>query len=267
MKINKSYAVDYETIIQSPTPQATRTWKPVPHSDVMNTVIEEALHRDLDVREIKYQLVDVYDKKVRQPYQDMFATMFMQSSNGTFENMLGIRNSHNQRFGAAACSGSRVIVCSNMVFSGEHVISSKHTKNVHANFNNRVSGMFDNIINNWTSQEHRYDGYKDTEINSRDVYHIVGEACRNNQAIPASKLNHVIDEYESPSHPDFEPGNAWSLFNAFTEIYKQCPTSIADSSKRGIALHSIFDSFCSDQIQTRVNQSQPEQLQSLLAVS
>ena len=53
MKINKSHAVDYETIIQSATPQATNTWRPVPHSDVMNTVIEEALHRDLKVREIK----------------------------------------------------------------------------------------------------------------------------------------------------------------------------------------------------------------------
>ena len=52
--------------------------------------------------------------------------------------------------------------------------------------------------------------------------------------------------------------NAWSAFNAFTEIHKESPVQIADSAKRGIALHNVFDRFCSDAIEHETTSYVPE---------
>jgi hypothetical protein len=45
------------------------------------------------------------------------------------------------------------------------------------------------------------------------------ESIRRN-VIPASNLPKVIEAWETPTHADFEPRTAWSLFNAFTEVAK-----------------------------------------------
>ena len=158
MRINNSRTISYADLAHVPTPPPTDSWKPMPHIKVMSTVIDHVTSGDLNIDDIKYQIVDVKNSQ----YPDLFATMYMQSDNGTYQNILGVRNSRNKRFGAAACSGSRVMVCSNGCFSGEHIISAKHTKNVESNFADRVSYMINDVITNWGYNEARYSGYKAT---------------------------------------------------------------------------------------------------------
>ena len=244
MRINNSRTVDFNGLSLIPTPDATDTWQPMPHSRVMQTVIEHADARKLEIDEIHYTIVDVNGSQ----YPDMLATMYMKSENGVYRNMLGIRNSHNKRFGASACSGSSVLVCSNGCFTGDHIISSKHTKNVHESFNNRVSEMFNEVINTWVKNEHRYNGYKATDLSDSDFAQLLGDAIIH-KAINPSKALKVHQEYIDPRHDAFTDRNAWSAFNAFTEIHKESPVQIADSAKRGIALHNVFDAFCEDAIE------------------
>lgn len=257
MRLNKSRTVDFNGLSSIPTPDATDTWQPMAHHRVMKTVIEHADARNLAIDEIHYSLVDVKSDGVIQPYPDMFATMYMESDNGVYRNMLGIRNSHNKRFGASACSGSSVMVCSNGCFSGDHIISSKHTKNVHDSFNNRVSDMFDGVINTWIKNEHRYNGYRATNLSDSDFAQLLGDAIIH-KAINPSKARKVFEEYVEPRHDAFADRNAWSAFNAFTEIHKESPVQIADSAKRGIALHNVFDRFCSNAIEHETTSYVPE---------
>ena len=61
--------------------------------------------------------------------------------------------------------------------------------------------------------------------------------CR---AITTSQVPGVLEEWRKPQHEEFMPRNAWSLFNAFTEVYKSVNPQTA--VKRGQALHGLFDS-------------------------
>jgi hypothetical protein len=52
----------------------------------------------------------------------------------------------------------------------------------------------------------------------------------------------VLKEWRQPSHAEFEPRTAWSLFNAFTETLKWYN---ADSAyARSQPLHGLFDARC-----------------------
>ena len=252
MKLNNSRTVDFSGLTTVGTPQATRTWQPVPHHDIMTTVIDHAKSRNLQIDELTYELVDVYKDKVQQPYPDMFARMYMKSDNGVYRNMLGIRNSHNKKYGASACSGTSVMVCSNGVMSAEHMISSKHTPHVRDNFDQAVSNMFDNVIASWKRNECRYNGYRATELSEAGFDQILGAAIREGAINPSKSLK-VYQEYIDPRHDAFADRNAWSAFNAFTEIHKESPFRLDQPAARGQALHNVFDAYCADAIDAEMS--------------
>jgi len=49
----------------------------------------------------------------------------------------------------------------------------------------------------------------------------------------------VLKEWREPERAAFQPRNAWSLFNAFTAVYREInPHTVLH---RGEALHGLFD--------------------------
>ena len=103
-------------------------------------------------------------------------------------------------------------------------------------------------VTGWLNQESRYEGYADTALDQSGSDELFGSAMRN-EAIPPSKLKRVFDEWDEPKHDEFKPRNAWSMFNAFTEVMKSSPRQLPE---RSIRLHKVFDEFCADAIQDRV---------------
>jgi len=72
----------------------------------------------------------------------------------------------------------------------------------------------------------------------REAHDLVVRAvdCR---VISTGQIPRVLAEWRTPRFEDFRPRNAWSLFNAFTEVLKVGnPHTFAP---RGEALHGLFD--------------------------
>ncbi|GEM_PF-2057976 len=62
---------------------------------------------------------------------------------------------------------------------------------------------------------------------------------RTSRAITASQIPDVLRGWRHPEHDAFTPRNAWSLFNAFTSVYREINPHTA--LRRGEALHGLFD--------------------------
>ena len=56
--------------------------------------------------------------------------------------------------------------------------------------------------------------------------------------LPVSTLPKVIEQWRAPAHPEFQPRNTWSLFNAFTEALKG---NLPLLPRRTQALHGLMD--------------------------
>jgi len=56
-------------------------------------------------------------------------------------------------------------------------------------------------------------------------------------AIPAKAIAQVLEEYESPRHPEFQEPTVWSYFNAVTEVLKE----YGDLPRRTQRLHGVVD--------------------------
>jgi hypothetical protein len=251
--INNSQEVSFKQLKQVPTEPTKRIapsnrWKPVPHHHLVELVKESVLSSGFTIHQERYGL---------NKHSNLFGIIKLERedlNNGTFRNVIGIRNSHNQDFSAQLVGGANVMVCDNLMFSGEFKDSRKHTTNVLRDLPSIVYKLTNDVISSYNNQTCRYNGYRMTSVDKSNVADIMYDATRNDFAIAGSQYNKVLNEYENPKHDEFEPGNAWSLFNAFTEIYKEYNGA---DVRKSINLHSVFDRHCANAIEHEVTTYNP----------
>jgi hypothetical protein len=81
--------------------------------------------------------------------------------------------------------------------------------------------------------------YNETGIDDTRAHDIVIRAL-DAGAITTTQVPEVLHEWREPSHTEFLPQTAWSLFNAVTELHKRVNPLTA--CRRREALYGLFDS-------------------------
>src|SRR6266576_2541482 len=105
-----------------PTPDATDTWPPIPHSSLIERVTDTLKGDGLSIVNQTHSLTRGGSRYFG----------LMQIANGQnsedYAWVLGLRNSHDKSFPAGLVVGASVFVCDNLSFSGEIKIARKHTR-------------------------------------------------------------------------------------------------------------------------------------------
>lgn len=159
--------------------------------------------------------------------------------NKDYTHIVGVRNSHDQRFAASLVVGHQVFVCDNLAFSGEIKVARRHTTHIMRDLPGLAVRAVGLLAERWTANEKRIEAYKAHEMADSEVHDIVVRAL-DCGAITTTQLPRVLKEYRAPRHPEFsENRNLWRLFNAVTEIGKE--TSIFATPKRTVNLHALCD--------------------------
>jgi hypothetical protein len=154
--------------------------------------------------------------------------------------VIGIRNSHDKSFPAALAIGAGVFVCDNLSFSGEVRLARKHTTNIERDIPALVQRSIAKLIDFRHDQDRRIACYKTHDLRDPQVNDVLVNAL-DCGIIGPIQLPHVLAEWRKPKHEEFAPRNAWSLFNAFTEVVKGNATLALPRTQR---LHGLMDSVC-----------------------
>ena len=108
------------------TPEATASWKPVPHTEVIDAVTDV-------VRAHNWQILDEQYGLARDG-QRMFGFMRInKTSSAEWSRCIGIRNSHDQSIAVGLAAGLCVKVCSNLMLGGSMVLKRRHTSRIELN--------------------------------------------------------------------------------------------------------------------------------------
>tara|TARA_Y100001963_G_scaffold155400_1_gene246448 strand:- start:6407 stop:7387 length:981 start_codon:yes stop_codon:yes gene_type:complete len=230
------------------TPPPAGRHHPIPHGMFLDCITKQLHHVDIDITETRLglthdgnRLFGTFEIEKRTQQTEMFSSP---ETGGTFTNLVGFRNSHDQSFAASLVAGGRVFVCDNLMLHGEIKMNRKHTRFIERDLPNIVGHMVLQLFDKWLHQEVRYDAYADTELNNEQAHDLMMLGFRNG-CIPGSKINRVIECWDTPTHDEFAPRNAWSLFNCFTEAQKSSPSMIP---VRSMALHNTFNGYCNTAI-------------------
>ena len=227
-----SKEVSRERLSSFLAPEQTETWSPISHGVVAATIIRVARSQGYEIRKEKWGVMDgaLYESipgqkernKVVVPGARMYGFLDFNPVPGLHVPggmglSMGIRTSFDKTFGQVLMFGGRVFICDNGVLVGEYEIKRKHT----SGFNldplvdrafQQMRGAADRLRDMHSSMTGR--GLSDTEAKSLIVDLADAGAIKSGLVLP------VYKEYRDPKHEDFRPRNAWSLYNATTEMMK-----------------------------------------------
>lgn len=235
MKDNNPYVVGHAKLARVKTPAATRTWNPIPHHELFELFANSLNKKGLDLVDAKHTLSHQGKR--------YFGVINVKRKNeaADFHLSVGIRNSHDKFLAAGGVAGSRVIVCSNLMFDGEWKFTERHTSQVETRIDEQVTVVVDKLMSNYAVQDDRFAQYKAFELSDPQANNLIIQAI-DAGVIAARDIPHVIKQWRTPDHPEFSADGktAWRLFNAFTDFFKG--VNLFDLPKRGKALNELMDS-------------------------
>ena len=157
--------------------------------------------------------------------------------------VLGLRNSHDKTFPASLALGSQVLVCDNLSFFGEVVLTRRHTRFIERDLPGIILQAVGRLSEMRSYQNDRIEFYKKTQIKDQMAHDIIVRAV-DTRVIPVTQIPLVLQEWREPHHDEFtfDGRTMWRLFNAFTESFKS--RSLEMLPRRSQALHGLMDSAC-----------------------
>ena len=226
-------ATAVSTLNAVPTPRGTSTWFPLAHRALLGEVQNQLKTAGFSIGRESHALSHEGRRyfgvmEVKQPGQ----------SERDYAWVVGLRNSHDKSFPAGLVAGTSVFTCDNLAFSGEVKISRKHTRFAHRDLRHLTARAVGRLGDRFQSLDRRIDAYRHTPVANEMAHDLVIRAV-DCAAITPTQIADVIYEWRESAHREFRPRNLWSLFNAFTEIYKGHNPSL--TLARSQALHGLFD--------------------------
>src|SRR2546426_2676529 len=114
--------VSREELKAIPVPEGTRTFKPIPHHEIVDALVEALSFRYIGVIRDEYA--------VSPDGMRLFGVLDLETAFDGCRFAIGVRNSNDKSLRLALTCGVRVFVCDNLSFQGEFTpVLAKHSKN------------------------------------------------------------------------------------------------------------------------------------------
>jgi len=191
-------------------PDPTRTWVPVDHSTVIDTVSQALVQSGFEIERMQF-CVSRNDAR-------MFAVADLRSSLVTGVHLaVGIRSSYDKSLPLGFVAGSRVFVCDNLQFRSELIVARRHSPHGKARFQEAIQRAIQSLVQFRTTETARVRRLQLTGCSDMHAESVLLKSFE--QGIVSHRLlGRVIREWRDPSFEEFSDRNAWSLLNAFTTV-------------------------------------------------
>ena len=226
------HRIEREELDLIPVPSSTHTWRPVPHTVILDEV-------ESRIRAAGTNIVDE-SFTVTHGGRRLFGVLRVDDPCAPFgiAQSVGLRNAHDQAFAAGIAAGMQVIVCSNLSFAGDIVFKRRHTVNVLRDLPGMVRDAVESLQELWQRQRKQVEAYRNTRLRDRGAHDLTIQAL-DAGIVSGSRIPKVLTEWREPQHEEFRPRTVWSWFNAVTEALKGGnPQSLP---KKTESLHVLCD--------------------------
>lgn len=250
---SKAHRITREDLELIPTPAGTRTWKPVPHYEILD-VIEQMVENygwkfaiprvgntEYDDNGDPKETVR-FDLAVSGDNTKLFGVTQVIIPGVEDEEMglaLGFRNSHDKTLALKIAAGVNVFICDNLVVSGDVQVRRTHTS--HINPWETIEQAFKQIPEASKALIYWLDGLRHAAV-TRDQGVAVLADCVENKALAVSDFMPArasfLKAFDEENPEILHRGTAWSVYQAATEQYKN--HGIHRNQDYSIPLNEVF---------------------------
>lgn len=221
----------YDDLRTIRTPQGTDTHVPVAHHEVVELVRYTLGFHGHEIAEEAHAIT--------QDGARYFGLMTLKSPYGDYTDTVGLRNSHDKSFPIGIAFGSRVFVCDNLAFAGDHTIRRKHTIKAKRELPGLVAEVVAPLQAQRLAQHETFTRYQQRVLTNAEADHAILTLYREN-VINVTRIADVVGQWERPSH-DWGDRTAWRLFNAATFALNG---RVAEDPTLTQRLHRVIDGVC-----------------------
>lgn len=199
-----------------PIPAATESYQPVGHGDI--TKFLKTLGGDLLTG---YHLARESYGLAREG-QRFFGVHVYQNDNANLGLAVGFRNSYDKSMSLGIVLGAAVFVCDNLALKGDVSIMRKHTQNVWAELETVAIACFYRATKTFHEIEAEADLMRQRALSDREASQLLG-VLYGSGILTIRQLPVALSQWQEPSHLEFQPRTAWSLYNGCTHALKSSP--------------------------------------------
>lgn len=222
-------AITKSELMQIDAPDPTETWNPIPHGEVMNQV--DKVFQDMGVSVLNTQI------SIDDPGYNCFVTHRLDVGMTQSRHLeIGWRNSTNKRFSLGFTSGSRVMVCSNLVFSGSWYEYKRHVPSLEEQtVREMASKGLSRAITDAKAFASWHEHLKEIPCDQKEKDHIFMTMIKN-KVIPGKKVMQLLNAYDEES---MRYGSSlYTVYNCATQVFRGA--SLFSISERSSTLNDIM---------------------------
>lgn len=222
-----------EQVFAVRTPPGTDTWYPLSHRSLVHEVQSELKACGFRLDGERHALSHEGAR-----YFGVFAISLPSRPQLETGWVVGLRNSHDKTYPAGLVAGTRVFVCDNLAFNGEVRLSRKHTKFAFRDLRQLMTRAVGQLGEKFRKLDERVLAYQQQPFEDPEAHDFIVRSI-DSRVITPTQVPDVLKEWREPSHEVFQPRTLWSLFNAYTEVFKGGNPHTC--VHRGQALHGLCD--------------------------
>lgn len=207
---------DREALKAIPTPEGEGRWLPVPHFDLANAAVERAKACGLTVKREEWGLAGEDNQRLYGVIE--FAPQSKIKIPAGLAPCMALRSSLDKSIAIGVAIGATVFCCQNGVLRGDYTIRKLHTTGFDLDAEMDIAFQkFQSQVGDLTKMVTQL---QERRLGPQAADHMIMQAFVK-EVLPWSFVPDVVQEYQKPQHEEFKPRNAWSLYNAFTEVAKR----------------------------------------------
>lgn len=215
----------------------TDTWHPVTHNAVLQTLDDALENSNLEIRKERYSL--------SLNGLDMFGQWTLNHGTNGRQWSLGIRNSMQKRFALGVCAGFNIIVCSNLVFSGDYITFRKHTSGLDMDeMRMLANSALKNVLFKMNDLGAWIDGLHNHQLERPAFKTLTYDAMKAGVFAP-SKFKEFLNCYQAEQALNQE-STAYTFHNAVTRLHKG--NNLLAQAERCAGLEVLMDKYCHDEV-------------------
>lgn len=222
--------VKYEDLARIPLPEKTKTYEPVSHQDVIQMTKSIAQ----DVIGMNFIREDISVSKDR---NRMFFALSYKNGSGDYNLCIGGRNSYDKSMAVGFAGGGSVVVCDNMMFTGNVVVMRKHTNKVWDDLNAKITQACMEVGNTYLAVQADAEEMKRRVVTNNRGHEILG-SIYGEKILNLSQFGSANRHWKNEDHPHFSERTLWSLYNGVTFALKKTPP--AQIMDKYIKAHEFF---------------------------
>lgn len=198
-----------------PVPVQTKTYVPISHQSLIDAVAEKLDKAGLVIKDERFSQ--------NRSGQQMFGNFIIGANDAEMDMNIGFRNSYDKSMQVGIVAGSRVIVCSNLMFKGDFKKMAMHYGNVAQEIDAMVQEAVNTLEKQFKLIKKDANKLKKVKIDESVIAHVLGEMFYQEDLITTTQLKVIKDELQLLTN--FGKETMWDIYNHTTEALKKSPVA------------------------------------------